>query len=576
MQNLWELLRSYAHVTEDDTEWECQECSLRNALNFVQCEACFKGNESWRHVLESLQVPYETRNTEVTATVKGLYYRSLSYTRGNAPTTSLAALLQHTTGYFSVTNNWKCACGTYNACERLACLHCTKKNYELQRVMDLVGLTYTFFVPEQVQEDPLPLSLLVLLERKLFICANLLFWNCPACTNQNSTEYVQCICGYMHAELETLNMKLGVPVLRLQLSLVDRLRGRQQGSGQSSGKPLLRLQLELATGMSDPYQVWKCPICSLNNSYEYVVCRVCSFANSSLQDLLFTLGLTWKSRVKGYLTTAKELYHHLVDRVQTAAVCPICELTIGSADLKPLSVCSHCFHPACLKDFVSTQVKDKHTRLQCPVAECGKDLSMDDIRMLFSPYEFECYLETSMKNYLASQGNKIRSCPTPDCSYSFIFTGEKEFQCEKCGKSYCFRCQSPAHAPETCEDYRTRLKVLPLTRSPMTVCPTCNYRFRGTEQETCPNCKVKYCLRCHASHPLLVCQDYWKTLDKGEHEALFQQFATGSKFKICAACGVWVEKTSGCNHITCHCGYQFCYICGSDWLLGRCLGHQFQ
>jgi hypothetical protein len=26
-----------------------------------------------------------------------------------------------------------------------------------------------------------------------------------------------------------------------------------------------------------------------------------------------------------------------------------------------------------------------------------------------------------------------------------------------------------------------------------------------------------------------------------------------------------VEKTSGCDHMTCRCGYQFCYICGGKW-----------
>ena len=26
-----------------------------------------------------------------------------------------------------------------------------------------------------------------------------------------------------------------------------------------------------------------------------------------------------------------------------------------------------------------------------------------------------------------------------------------------------------------------------------------------------------------------------------------------------------IERSQGCNHMTCRCGHQFCYICGKDW-----------
>lgn len=36
----------------------------------------------------------------------------------------------------------------------------------------------------------------------------------------------------------------------------------------------------------------------------------------------------------------------------------------------------------------------------------------------------------------------------------------------------------------------------------------------------------------------------------------------------CPKCVHWIEKSSGCNHMTCKCGYEFCYSCGKSY--GKC------
>ena len=36
-------------------------------------------------------------------------------------------------------------------------------------------------------------------------------------------------------------------------------------------------------------------------------------------------------------------------------------------------------------------------------------------------------------------------------------------------------------------------------------------------------------------------------------------------WKICSNCKRGVEKKDGCNHMTCLCKHQFCYLCGADW-----------
>jgi len=37
------------------------------------------------------------------------------------------------------------------------------------------------------------------------------------------------------------------------------------------------------------------------------------------------------------------------------------------------------------------------------------------------------------------------------------------------------------------------------------------------------------------------------------------------KYQKCPGCEKIVEKRDGCNHITCICGYQFCYKCGNKY-----------
>lgn len=35
--------------------------------------------------------------------------------------------------------------------------------------------------------------------------------------------------------------------------------------------------------------------------------------------------------------------------------------------------------------------------------------------------------------------------------------------------------------------------------------------------------------------------------------------------KQCSNCKTVVERIDGCNHMTCQCLYEFCYVCGAGW-----------
>jgi len=130
----------------------------------------------------------------------------------------------------------------------------------------------------------------------------------------------------------------------------------------------------------------------------------------------------------------------------------------------------------------------------------------------------EEYSNSTLSKFVENHSDTYSCCPTPDCPYLFFFTeGEFDFQCQTCKKRYCLRCQVTYHAGSTCEDYRKWAK------------------------------------------------------ENGKAEELFSDFVVGAKFKMCPGCKKWVEKTAGCDHIRCRCGFEFCYKCGGIYLKCECV-----
>lgn len=41
-------------------------------------------------------------------------------------------------------------------------------------------------------------------------------------------------------------------------------------------------------------------------------------------------------------------------------------------------------------------------------------------------------------------------------------------------------------------------------------------------------------------------------------------------WRACFKCNAVVERSTGCNHMTCRCSAQFCYHCGSRWRTCEC------
>jgi len=96
-------------------------------------------------------------------------------------------------------------------------------------------------------------------------------------------------------------------------------------------------------------------------------------------------------------------------------------------------------------------------------------------------------------------------------------------------------------------------------------CPSCRNTaavdpvdFREAKELTCPlGCGAHWCKQCNI------------TFERGglhscDGQAEMDHLLGQKDWKKCPACQVPVEKTQGCNHMTCRCHCHFCYICGGE------------
>ncbi|KAK9079415.1 hypothetical protein SSX86_001086 [Deinandra increscens subsp. villosa] len=180
--------------------------------------------------------------------------------------------------------------------------------------------------------------------------------------------------------------------------------------------------------------------------------------------------------------------------------------------------CTHRYCYACVKQHV--EVKLLHGVLpKCPHEGCQNELRLESCEKFLTPKFIEM-MKQRLKEDSIPVTEKVY-CPYPKCSTLMsrteIFRVPRLVNrfgatiCHKCHGLFCINCRVPWHENMNCAQYKRRN-------------PT----------------------------PLV-------------EESKLKNLAARNLWRQCIKCKHMIELAAGCYHMTCRCGYEFCYTCGAEW-----------
>ncbi|KAK0247287.1 hypothetical protein LTS09_017566 [Friedmanniomyces endolithicus] len=148
-----------------------------------------------------------------------------------------------------------------------------------------------------------------------------------------------------------------------------------------------------------------------------------------------------------------------------------------------------------------------------------------------------------------------------------------------CGHRYCLDCFANMCTSTASGDYEIPIHCtsgVDRISSAAVPTPDCGNVFRATataKGHTCTGCFTTVCTACYRQHGFMTCAEY-QDLESGGYAA-FEKFKKEMQIKDCPKCSTPMEKTDGCNHMTCQgCGTHICWVCMRTFgASGPCYDH---
>ncbi len=237
-------------------------------------------------------------------------------------------------------------------------------------------------------------------------------------------------------------------------------------------------------------------------------------------------------------TTAQDCSNTLLRRD-----CDVCLEEQRPTYQEPLTLaCTHelacCV--ACIRRFVDTRIYDGGP-VRCVDAACSEVLSYESIRRVASGEAFELY-DSRLTHALLEAQEEFVWCARPNCGNGVLYENRERtpvLRCDQCRARTCVAHRlllaDCAECSARYEDERDRRREDQHRRR-----GAVQSLFRGRHENGRRRVQVRQQLEIQANERALQ---------------------NGSIYKQCPKCRQGIEKNEGCNHMTCRCGFQFCWQC---------------
>ncbi|KAL7617115.1 hypothetical protein Lser_V15G01512 [Lactuca serriola] len=193
--------------------------------------------------------------------------------------------------------------------------------------------------------------------------------------------------------------------------------------------------------------------------------------------------------------------------------CGICMDSKSSSEMfTNATVCGHLFCSDCIRGHVSAKIKENIVLVKCPEPKC-KGLIGPEICRSIVPKEVLERWEDALCETLILGSQKFY-CPFKDCSAMLVDDGGEAVtssECPNCNRLFCAQCKVAWHSGMDCSEYKSL-----------------------------------------------------KEYERNPEDLMLMELAKNKKWRRCPSCNFYVEKNEGCQHISCRCGYHFCYGCGKE------------